>query len=130
MTMTDRQVERVTSTEISQHQFARKLFLALEVLRGLDPNLPITFAQVFLLIAQARDGEIVLRDLTKMADFSASAVNRAVTYLGERHWKDPDRPGLGLVDSRPDIRDRRQRIITLSAKGRRAASQMKELIYG
>lgn len=123
--------DTVRMTEPNVAQMARKLFLALETLRSLDPNLPVNFVQVFLAVAAApRDKGIETRALPERVDLSNSAVNRAVTYLGDRHWKTPDRPGLGLVECKVDPYDRRMRIAKLTPKGQRVVDNMRELLYG
>lgn len=113
------------------HTLARKMFLVLDLFRDLDPNLAPTFMQVFFAVAEAPlEKGLETRALPQRLELSHSAINRAVTYMGERHWKSPDRPGLNLFRVEMDPYDRRQRIAKLTAKGRKLLERINELLYG
>jgi len=90
----------------------------------IDPNMPWHQGQVFLAIALAHPESIEMRDLGKLTGLSTSAISRNVAALGE--WHRLQRPGLGLVETRIDLSDRRRRPIHLSKKGITAANKLKE----
>lgn len=100
----------------------------LELFRELDPTLPSQVIAVFLEIANAEDGELETRDLPDRVGLAQSSVNRALTYLSDRHWSDKDKPGLQLIEHRLHPLDRRQRIAVLSPKGKTFVRKIEEYL--
>lgn len=104
-----------------------KLAKAVQLLRTYDPDM--SMAVLVTLLALADGEEVEVRDLQKRLDLSASSLNRALTTLGDRHWrKDTRKPGLGLVDQRISAEDRRQRIASLTEKGRTVISTLEDIL--
>ncbi|WP_339773307.1 hypothetical protein [uncultured Pseudosulfitobacter sp.] len=106
---------------------ASKMIPAIEILRRLDPELPMSVLVTFFTLA---DGEpIEVRDLLQRVDLSSSALNRALTYLGDAHWQRTSKKmGLGLVQQTISPEDRRVRIACLSPKGRAIIKQIEEVL--
>ena len=104
-----------------------KLKAAINVLRSLDADMPMSTVITLLSLA---DGEpIEVRELYGRADVSMSALNRSLTYLGENHWsKSTKKAGLGLVEQRISPEDRRVRIASLTPKGRRIIQTINEVL--
>ena len=95
-----------------------KLQHVIDILRSLDADIPISVIVTFLSLSDGE--EIEVRDLQQKVDISVSALNRALTYLGDSHWsKSSKKGGLGLVVQRISPEDRRVRIAQLTPKGQR-----------
>ena len=72
---------------------------------------------VFFLIAQGSDGEgRSMQELAQRADLAQSSISRNVAALGK--WHRLQKPGLNLVETFEDPRDRRRKPVYLTAKGR------------
>jgi DNA-binding MarR family transcriptional regulator len=97
----------------------RKLTRAVSILRMQDPNMPMSVVLTFLLVAGHREPEIEVRELHEKSGLTQSALNRAITQLGESHWsRTSSKGGLGLVEQTISPEDRRVRIARLTQKGR------------
>lgn len=90
-------------------------------LRHVDPEMSLPELHVFLLIASEEDG-LSLTDVAGKAGVPLATASRYIGHLGQidRFYK----PGLGLLDSREDPRERRKKIITLTDKGKELISKM------
>lgn len=91
------------------------LVRVLEAFRELDPDLPIQYAVSFLTIARADDGGISVGELAKRLGIAQSSASRNIAALSA--WHSFGKPGLDLVESREDPRERRRKIVTLTPKG-------------
>ncbi len=91
------------------------LVRVLEAFRELDPDLPIQYAVSFLTIARADDGGISVGELAKRLGIAQSSASRNIAALSA--WHSFGKPGLDLVESREDPRERRRKIVTLTSKG-------------
>jgi DNA-binding MarR family transcriptional regulator len=89
---------------------------SLEILRGLDSDMPLAQAICLLLIA---DNEgLSLKDLAEKAGIGMASASRYVAYFGKPHPGLGHKSGLGLVVATEDPLERRKKTITLTAKGR------------
>lgn len=96
----------------------KKLEKAINILRGLDSDIPISVIVTLVALGDGEEKEV--RDLAKEIDLSTTSLNRALTYLGDRHWsKASTKKGLGLVVQTISPEDRRVRCAMLTPKGRR-----------
>ena len=98
------------------------LLTALTLFRAQDPDLSmavmVTFLTLHSLQSKSETGEVPIKDLQKATGLSMSAANRALTYLGDRHWsKSSSKGGLELVSQRVDAEDRRARLACITPKG-------------
>lgn len=84
--------------------------------RSLDTDIQMSTAFVFLIIAQAGEEGITMTDIAKKADMGLSSVSRHVSALSKvnRHREE----GFNLVVSHENPMERRQRIVTLTGKGK------------
>lgn len=85
----------------------------LEVLRGLDPE--ITSQKILILVTLFERGPLQQRDLVPVLGMDQTACSRNVlslTQTGVRGAK-----GLGLVETFDGPADRRQKMVTLTARG-------------
>ena len=106
-----------------------KLDRVVSLMRQMDPIMPTQVISVFLAIAKSKE-PLETRLLPNKVGLSQSAVNRALTYLQDTHWKDHTKPGLKLIAYRPHHLDARQRLASLSPRGQQLVAQIKEIIDG
>ncbi|MCK1531164.1 winged helix-turn-helix transcriptional regulator [Bradyrhizobium sp. 182] len=83
-------------------------------LRKLAPLLPMQTATCLLIIA--REPGITMQRLAKKAGLAQSSCSRNVAMLSR--WEAFGKPGLDLVETCEDPRERRRKVIYLTAKGR------------
>jgi len=88
----------------------------------IDNQMPVHQGLVFLAVADAGDKGIDMNDIGALVGLSTSAVSRNVAALGE--WHRMQKPGLGLVFTETDLRDRRRKSVHLTPKGRRAITAL------
>jgi hypothetical protein len=112
-----------TLTADEQHAVQRTLRL-FEILRELDPNMPLGAAVSFLAIASR--SETCVSDLKEVGVTRSPATYHAM-YLGEDHDR-TGKPGLGLVSSRLAGTDRRRRMLSLTPKGELLAGQIEAVM--
>lgn len=103
-----------------------RLIEVLEEFRRLDPDMPIQYALSFLTIA--RNEGISIRELAERLDVAQSSASRNVAALSE--WHSFRKPGHDLVTSREDPRERRRKIVTLTARGRELLDRLDALLRG
>ena len=90
--------------------FGRKLLVALQPVRDLPVN------QVLSLFTVATKEGLTVDEYAKRAGISATTMSRHLLDLGERTRKLT--PGLGLVEGRDNIMNRREKNYSLTPKGR------------
>lgn len=103
-----------------------RLARVLEEFRALDPDMPIQYALSFLTVVEEEG--LSLRDLSARLGIAQSSASRNVAALGE--WHSFRKPGLHLVEAREDPRERRRKIVTLTAKGRALAARLDAMMAG
>ncbi len=96
----------------------------LDLLRVVDPNMPLGAAVSFLCVASR--SETSVSDL-KEVGISRSPATYHAMYLGEDHDRN-GRPGKGLVSSRLSGTDRRRRMLSLTPKGELLALQIESVM--
>lgn len=88
-----------------------------------DGDMPWHQGLIFLIIANADPEEgITQGELGRMTGLSSSSVSRNIASLGE--WHRLQRPGLQLIETREDLRDRRRKPIYPTAKGREVRKEL------
>lgn len=92
--------------------------------RKLDGVMPTQTAELFLHIALSPGKSMV--DYKNMMGVSQSTVSRNVAYLSDLHWK--KKPGLAVVEVFTDPHDSRFKLMRLTAKGKRVASSIIDII--
>ena len=100
------------------------LIQVLEVLRRLDPDMPIQYVLSFLTVAQ-NEG-LSIRELSERLGIAQSSASRNVAALSR--WRGTGKPGHGLVLSREDPRERRRKVVTLTAGGRALVEELGDLL--
>lgn len=90
-------------------------------IRNVDPEMSLPELHCFLLIANEEEG-MSLTDVAGKAGVPLATASRYIGKLGQidRFYK----PGLGLVDSREDPRERRKKIISVTDKGKELISKL------
>ncbi len=107
-----------------QRQAIRKTLRIFDVIRSVDPTMPIATFASFLHIASHED--LAVRDLTVLG-FSKAAASNHVKYLGEGIARS-GKPGLGLVTAIKPHADHRRRLLSLTPKGELLASQLRNVV--
>jgi DNA-binding MarR family transcriptional regulator len=100
---------------------ARKMIVEF---RKLDDVMPTQAAEMFLLIALEPGKRVSVYG--EELGVAQSTASRNVQYLSDLHWK--KRPGLGLVETTPDTFDARMKLVRLTAKGRRVAQALVDIM--
>jgi len=105
----------------------RKFQKAVRAFRALDSDIPIGVIVTFLEVA-LEDG-VEARELVKKTQLGQSSQNRALVYLGDRHWsKSANKPGLGLVEQTVSDIDQRVRVARLTQKGKALAQSLEDAL--
>lgn len=107
----------------------KKMNRCVDLFRSMDAGLSSQTISVFLAVALSPD-HMETRDLSTKTGLTQGSVNRALTYMQEKHWKNPDKPGLKLVIQKVHPLDARQRVVSLTIRGRKLADQIREIIDG
>ncbi len=102
------------------------LIRVLEEFRTLDPDLPIQYALSFLTLAQ-NEG-LSMGELAQRLAIAQSSASRNIAALSD--WHSFGKPGLGLVDAREDPRERRRKLVSLTAKGHAFLHRLTALMAG
>ena len=104
-----------------------KLSLAIEQFRTIGPELPAHVMQLFLIIASLPEGEtMTMQDLEKKVGGSQAAVSRNFASLtGWTHYRTS---GPGLIERVEDPMNRRQKLVSLTTKGRRFADMLRSTL--
>ena len=95
----------------------------IEAFRILDANIPAQQIVIFLEVAM-NEG-INMQDLSRKVGLLQSTCSRSVAALSKMHRF--NKPGLDLVITEEDPKDRRYKVISLSSKGRRLWEQIQEM---
>jgi DNA-binding MarR family transcriptional regulator len=95
-----------------------------EEFRKVYPDMQMQTAIVFLTVAM--EGTITMKDLGKRWDLAQSTCSRNVALLSDKLKH--DKPGYGLVIAKEDPVERRRKIITLTANGKRVAASLETLV--
>lgn len=92
----------------------------IELLRALDPEMPLGAARCLILIASQQG--LAVMDLEDDVGIGTSSASRYHHYLGKanRHSRD----GLGLVSASVNTENRRKKFLKLTPKGRRVVGQL------
>jgi DNA-binding MarR family transcriptional regulator len=109
-------------------QGIRKAIRLLEEFRKLDQELQMQAAVTFLLIAEAGDEGIRQLDLQNRLGMSQASASRNVALLTKVHWRGPKYEGHDLVAREEDPNDRRNKIVRLTARGRRFLSTINNIM--
>lgn len=94
--------------------------------RKLHPELSCQVAETFLMIAL--DEGATVSSIGEKMGVSTAAASRHVSHLGKYDRR--RNPGLGLVETRETLEDRRVKELRLTAKGRRVRDTLIDLMEG
>jgi DNA-binding MarR family transcriptional regulator len=113
-----------TKSELSPNQLAtlKAYYDGLKPFRTLRETMPLQCVTAFLLVATDEHQSITV--YATRAGTSQSLMSRHLADLGtvNRHHEE----GFGLVEHYEDIMDRRNKLVRLTAKGKRAVEEMCE----
>lgn len=113
--------------EAGEASAVTRLAKAVNLFREMDNTMPSQVISVFLEVASSHHG-VETRSLPERVGLSQASVSRAILYLAEADWVGKNKPGLRLVTSRVSRKDARQRIVTLTPKGRSLARQIERVL--
>jgi DNA-binding MarR family transcriptional regulator len=104
-----------------------KVQVSLSLLSDVYYKATINHVRIFLAIA-ARNNEVVeTRDLPNLLGMTQTTVNRCMNSMADRSYLHEQ--GYGLLRVEINQEDNRQRLVSLTAKGKTLASKMMEIIY-
>jgi DNA-binding MarR family transcriptional regulator len=98
----------------------------LEEFRRFDPDMPIQYALSFLTIAQ-NEG-LSMGDLAQRLGIAQSSASRNIAALSR--WHSFGKDGHDLVEAQEDPRERRRKIVSLTARGHRLVGALRALVSG
>lgn len=93
-----------------------RLRKAIQVVRDAYPDMPMQTLYVFLTVSEMGPGPVRQTDLLNATGMTGGSLSRNISILDEWAWT--RRPGLKLVSTQVDLMDRRQRLISLTRKGK------------
>lgn len=93
----------------------RDLILVVEEFRKLDPEIQAQTVMTFLMVAE-KPG-ISMKTMQDSLGIARSTMSRNVAYLSS-HKTAAGKKGHGLLESREDPEDRKQKLVYLTSKGR------------
>jgi DNA-binding MarR family transcriptional regulator len=103
-----------------------RLCAALKLLHRNSDNMTIGAAISFCTVAEYEGKS--LREYGDMLELPQSTMSRHLLDLGEMDRR--RRPGLMLIEQKPDIMDRRKNVYTLTLKGRRLIEELIKAVGG
>jgi DNA-binding MarR family transcriptional regulator len=98
----------------------------IEAFRRLDPDMPIQYALSFLTIAQ-HEG-LSMGDLAQRLSIAQSSASRNIAALSK--WHSFGKAGHDLVEAHEDPRERRRKIVRLTARGRHLIEVLRGIMAG
>ncbi|HVJ53623.1 MAG TPA: MarR family transcriptional regulator [Aliidongia sp.] len=98
----------------------------LEEFRRFDPDMPIQYALSFLTIAQ-NEG-LSMGDLAQKLGIAQSSASRNIAALSK--WHSFGKAGHDLVEAHEDPRERRRKIVRLTARGHHLIGILRALVAG
>lgn len=101
-----------------------KILSAIEMFRELGKEMQVNQISCFLYIARYEG--LTVNDLSKKTGFSHSQTSRIVTALSVNPYQ--DKPGLALVEKAEAYKDMRNRVITLTPKGRDLVNRIHRIL--
>ncbi|MCW2285622.1 DNA-binding MarR family transcriptional regulator [Rhodoblastus acidophilus] len=107
-----------------QNQLALSAAAVLSVLTQESKKLPLSHYFAFLRIAEQKGTTV--GDLVRLMQIDQSTVSRMTDSLSE--WGRDGGPGLGLIESIDDPRERRRKVFFLTRKGRERINQLLSLL--
>lgn len=105
--------------------FQRSLMRVITHLVRFDKDMPLTRAQVLLVVAMS-DGCLV-RDITQRTGLNQSTVARSLAFLGDKPVRG-NKEGLHWVKMVPDHDDPRRVRCHLSDKGKQVMAELEDMI--
>lgn len=102
-----------------------RMLLALDLLRGLDREVPAQVLVTFFYVASHNKcHKLAMEEALEM---SAASGSRNTDWLSDLHRL--RKPGLGLITKEVDKDNRRRQILTLTPKGEAIAKQIQEILF-
>src|ERR1700761_1565975 len=98
----------------------------LEAFRRFDPDMPIQYALSFLTIAQ-HEG-MSMGELAQHLGIAQSSASRNIAALSK--WHSFGKAGHDLVEAHEDPRERRRKIVRLTARGHHLIAVLRALVAG
>ena len=104
---------------------------ACTVVLGLNPELPVSVFKTFLGVCLwggngAGNEPLQLQELALRIGLPTTTVSRHLRYLGD--WERQDVPGMGLVRTDINVRNRRQKVASLTPQGIIVAGKLGEAV--
>jgi len=106
----------------------RRLLVALEQFRAINPNMPVQQVQTFLYVCEHEgdpDG-VSIKDVSIALEFSHASASRNVAAFSA--WTRHRREGPALLEAHEDMMNRSHKKVKLTPQGRRLRDTIMELI--
>ncbi len=95
---------------------------SIELFRTLDPEMQAQTMMTLLVVGEAHPEPVSMVSIAKIVGLAQSSTSRNVSLLGKIHRK--GMPGLDLLESSEDIMDRRNKLVSLTSRGKRFINQL------
>lgn len=112
------------SQEAYSSSGVRRAYRLIREFRKLHPEITCQLAESFLIVAMAETTTV--SEVARKMGTSTAAASRHVAHLGT--WDRKKSPGLGLVEMRETLADRRVKEVKLTSKGRMIAETLAEIV--
>lgn len=106
----------------------RRAILLLEEFRKIDPVMQMQQALTFLMVAEAGEEGLPMLELQRRLGVSSSTASRNASALSKVHWRDPSKEGYDLATREENPLDRRNKVLRLSARGKRILNTVNALL--
>jgi len=111
----------------------RSFFEACGVMINVRDGLPVTIMKTFLGVAiwgfnNPKDTPLTITELSEKIGLPMATTSYHLRYLGD--FERIGVPGLGLVKTAQYVLNRRQKVVSLTPKGKALASQLMYLMQG
>lgn len=100
----------------------------MQLLKQVHPQLRVS--QVEFLLTVALNPNRSQSELATECGYTLAAVSRLVDTLGDRGRRDGKGGALGLIQAKPDARDDRFMLVSLTSKGKNLIKLLEELTGG
>ena len=114
---------RKATTELTET--LEKMQSVVQLFSAVDAEMQLQVLRILMTVAEYPDG-VTMPELTKLAQVSSSSLSRNVALLGQ--FGSTKKPALKWITATEDFRERRRKVVKMTAKGTRILEQVREIL--